>query len=72
MHLNNHGHLLLDDVLIRKTGITTEVSNGVIEQYVGEVQVPIHPHGNSAVLPHSLHGGESCLDWPVEGSGIRT
>ena len=69
-HFNNHGHLLLDDVLVRETGITAEITDRVIEQHVREVQVSVDPHGNPAVLPHSLRGGESRLDRPVERSRV--
>ena len=69
-HFNNHGHLLLDDVLVGETGVTAVISGWVIEQDVREVEVSVDSHGNPAVLPHSLHGGERRLDGPAERSRV--
>lgn len=69
-HFNNHRHLLLDDIFVGEAGVTAVVSRRVIEQDVREVQISIYSHGYPAVLPHRLHGGESCLNGPVERSRI--
>lgn len=71
-HLNDHRHLLLNDIPIREASITAVISSRVINQHIREIQISIDSHGNPAVLPYRLHGGESCLNGPVERSRIGT
>lgn len=69
-NFDHHRHLLLYYILVREAGIAAVISGRVIEQDVREVQVSIPTHGNPAVLPHRLHGGECCLNRPVERTRI--
>ena len=67
-HLDDDRPLLLDAVLVRESGVAAVVGLGVVEEDVGEVEIPVQPGGQPAVLPHGLHGGEGRLDGPGERS----
>lgn len=69
-NFDHHRHLLLYYILVREPGIAAVISGRVVEQDIREVQVSISTHGNPAVLPHRLHGGECCLNWPGERARI--
>lgn len=70
-NLDHHWHLLLNDVPVGEASVAAVIGGGVVVEDVREVQVSVHTHGHPAVLPHRLHGGESRLDRPVEGSRVR-